>query len=205
LEWFALLEGLDPAWGLILIAVGLVYVLLGWRVFKVLLVLNCAGLGASLGAVLGGGIFSQSLFWPLLFGLIGGVLFGSAATWLFRWAATLCAALAGGFVGAHLVSIFSLAPEAQLIGAVAGLLLVGSAVFVAFEHIVIVVLSFQGGLMTVGGMLIATSEQTGFFRYFRDMATRNSVLVPFCIIALTVIGTSLQLAGLRSGGSTRSQ
>jgi hypothetical protein len=205
IEWIGLLEGLNPAWGVIFIVVGLVYVLLGWRIFKVLLILNCAGFGATLGAELGWAVFGESLFWPLVLGLVGGVALGAAAGSLFRLAATLCAALVGGFVGAHLAGLFSIAPDMHLVGAVAGALLTGSLVFVAFEHIVIVVLSFQGGVMAVAGMVLATSQETGFLRYFHEMATRSSLVAPFCIIALTVIGTSLQLGGLRSGGASRSK
>ena len=203
-EYFRFLDELDPALGLMLALAGLVYVVMGWRVVKVLLVLNGVGLGGVLGVQLGWTAFGSSGFWPIAFALAGAVLLGTAAASMFRLAATFCAALAGGFVGALMVGLFIPRPDVQLVGAIVGLLLAGSLVFVAFEQIVIVVLSFQGALMTVSGVLVALSQETGFLRSFREMAIKGSLLIPFCVIALTVIGTCLQLAGLRGGGSGRS-
>ncbi len=199
-EWIRDLTQLDPALGAILFVVGLVFVLMGWRIFKVLIIVNSAALGMLVGAVVGGAI-GKSWVWPVVLGLAVAVVFGLLALRVMRAGAVLCAALVGGYVGMIITSGFSDRPEVQLVGGGVALLVAASLAFVVFEHLMIAVLSFQGALLATTGALSAVSEQMGFLRHLREMANDHGFFVPFCVMALTVIGICVQLAGLREGGT----
>jgi len=202
-RWVGTLQGTDMAWGVILVVTGLIYCLAGWRVFKALMVVNMGCLGAMGGAQLGWAIYGASWLMPAVLGLVGAIVLGYCAVPLARWAACLWGAIIGALVGALLASTFGTGLEILLTGAAAGAVITGSMVFVAFEHVVILFFSFQGGIMTIVGALILTSEQGGFMKSFRDTAERSGWLLPFCVIAMTVIGASLQFGGLRAGGTGR--
>ena len=76
------LSSLEPLWAFLLLASGLIYLLQGWKIFKVLVALNAAMLGAAVGAKLaamagggqnmplfaaiGGGLVLAVLAWPLM-------------------------------------------------------------------------------------------------------------------------------------------
>jgi hypothetical protein len=202
--WSDQIQSLDPEWGALLILVGLVYVFLGLRVYKVLVTLNCAAIGALLVGTLVTTFLKWPFFWALILAILGAVIFGYAAFLLARVAATLCAAIVGAVLGVVVAGLFTDDANIQATSGGLGLLVLGSLVFVAFEHILIAVFSFQGGVMVVQGALSAMTGQTGFLQTFRELARTTGWLVPFCVIALTVIGISVQIAGVRSASSGQS-
>ncbi len=200
-EWIRQLSELDPAMGFILAVAGLIYVLVGWRVFRVLIIINCAALGASIGAGLGG-MLGESVLVRVLLAAVGAMVLGASAVRLMKAGVVLCAGVIGGVVGVIVTGVFSPEPTVRLIGGLLGLAGAASLAFVIFDHLVIAVISFQGALMTVAGALVAIKEQGGFLRFFWQKADDSAFLVPFCVVALTVVGICVQLAGYREGGTS---
>jgi hypothetical protein len=199
-EWIRELDTFDPALGVILLLAGLIYSLLGWRIFKVLIILNCAALGAALAGHLGLAA-GQSGVSMIALALLGALILGSLAFRLIKGGVVLCSALIGGGLGIVLTATVTASQGAQLAGGAVGLLVATSLAFVVFEHVVIAATSVQGALMTVGGAIIAISGQTGVLRHFHEMAIRSGFLVTFCLLAMTIIGVCVQIAGMREGGS----
>jgi len=199
-DWIEQVHELDPGAGLILLVAGLVYVLMGWRVFNVLVTINCAALGAALGGGIGSVIEQSSWFLSAALGLAGAILLGALAVRLIKAGVVLCCGLAGAFVGIIIASVFSSEPTVQLAGGIVTLLLTVSLVFVMFDHLVIVTMSLQGALMTVAGVVAAFQEEGGILRHFHQILAKSGFFLIFSILALMVIGICVQLAGVRDTG-----
>jgi len=202
--WTGPVEGLDPAWGVLLAFGGLIYVFLGWRIYKLLVMVNCATFGAFLAGTLAGPALGLAWAWVAVAALIGAIALGATAVSMVKVGATLSVGVVGALLGSSAAGMVTSDPGIRLVAAFVGLVLASSLVFATFEHIMILALSVQGGVMTTAGFLIAISQQLGFLRQFRESALRGSWLALFCVIALAVIGVSVQIAGLRAGGSGRS-
>ncbi len=202
-EWLSVLNGLDPAFGMILAVAGLVFVLIGWRVYQAIIVVNLAALGGLAGWILGGVAFADGWTMQAVCGVAGAVVFGAASIPMLKAATVLCASLIGGYLGAVVSSGFSASADVHLVGGLVGLGVTASLVFIVFDHLMITVISFQGALMTVAGVLAASNQQATFLRHFRDMASRSDFMVIFTVFALTVIGICVQLAGMREGAGAQ--
>lgn len=202
-EWLSVLNGLDPAVGMILAVAGLVFVLIGWRVYQAIIVINIAALGALGGSIVGGLMFQDSWVMQVVCAVAGAVVLGGMAVPMFKVATVLCASLIGGYLGAVVSSGFSASGDVHLAGGLVGMGVAASLVFIVFEHLMITVISFQGALMTVAGVLAASNQQASWLRHFRDMASRSDFMIVFTVFALTVIGICVQLAGMREGAGAQ--
>ncbi len=203
-EWVRLFDTVDPASGMILLLAGLVYMLMGIRVFRGLVVLNCAAIGGGVGFLLGSLVAEDAIILQIGLGLVGAVALGAMAVPMVKLGVAVCAGILGGFLGATIAGAFTASPDARMVVGLVGLLVTISLVFVIFDRLIIAVTSFQGALMTTAGALIISGHQSGFLRHFRNMALDSGMVIPFCVLAGTVIGVSIQMAGQHKGaGSDR--
>ena len=126
--------------GLLLLPVGLVFLLYGFRLYKWLVSVVYAGIGAAAGtalaayfgwnAILGmiaGALVLGLLAWPLHrvgWGLLGGALFGGAAVILMRMqtpnAAYIVAVAAAAFIGGFILTLALMRPLIILVTSVLG-------------------------------------------------------------------------------------
>lgn len=203
-QWVRDASNMDPWLGMILFVAGLIYALLGWRIYRSLIILDCAAAGALIGAAVGTSVSPGSPIVGVGLGLVCAVILGLLAIPLAKPGVVLCSAIAGAFVGMAATSVVSTSFQVQMVGGAVGVLVAISLVFVVFQHVVIFVLGLQGALMAVAGALAAIGTRSDFFRHLRESAATSGWLAPFCVIAVTVIGVSIQMAGAReTGGSTR--
>ncbi len=134
----------------LILTFGIVCILYGWRVFKILAVVALAILGAMLGSAVGKYFNHGSL--GAVAGLIG---FGLLTLPLMNWAVRFLGTLVAGFTLAGLAfsagaqDIYVLA--AFIIGMLVGLIFS----FLLFKSIIILSTSFAGGVLTVTGSLAA--------------------------------------------------
>lgn len=128
-------------------AVGLVLLLYGLKVFRVVVVLNAAYLGAMLGlivnhqtgvgwwAIPASGLVLAILAWPLM-----------------RVAVALMAGLAGGLLGLLVGSTMLLDSQFIIAAAAIGLLVSGLLAFVVFRAIIICLTALEGAAMAAIGL-----------------------------------------------------
>ena len=172
-EYLARLMTLPSVLACVLLAIGLLYLLQGWKAFRTLVVINAAALGIVLGhrvgVSLGGGDMAMYA------ALAGGVLLAALAWPLMKYSVCLMGALSGGFLGygvwQFVVTAVGRANLAEFAwaGGLVGLIIMGLLSFVVFRFVIIVFSTFQGSMMIVSGLLAL------LLKYDRTESTVNYV------------------------------
>jgi hypothetical protein len=182
--------------GLLLLPVGLVFLLYGFKLYKWLVSVVYAGIGASAGAavalwlgwdvILGtiaGALLLGLLAWPLHrvgWGLLGGALFGGAAVILMRAQTpnvTYIAAVAGvAFIGGFVLTLILMRPLIILVTSVIGAAVVVqgalrlSLIQPAFGDPVLATLEAKPYLLAI---LVAIPALLGFILQWRNTAGKG--------------------------------
>jgi hypothetical protein len=194
-------QQMTPGVATLLILMGIVYLLFGFQIFKPLVLLNAAIVGAFIGANLGGQGDAA-----IIGAVIGGVG-GAALAWpTMKYAVALMGGIFGVVLGAGLWHALSLDPRLVWAGALVGLLGFGLLSFILFRGSVMMYTSLQGSFMLVFGILSL------MYRY-QDIAPMLTLhlkvqpfLLPAAIFVPAVIGLIFQQhntahAGGHGGGA----
>jgi hypothetical protein len=142
---------------MLLFACGLVYMLQGWKIFKILVVANVAVMGAVVGSYLGSKASGPNTW--IFTSIAGAMLLGGLAWPLMKYAVSLLGGLIGSFVGYGLWHYVANAIERPdllqytWVGALVGLITLGLLAFVILKFVVMFITSLQGAVMGVGGVL----------------------------------------------------
>ncbi len=156
-EYIAQVRGLDAVAASLVLALGLIVLLQGWRIFRVWVVVAAGAAG-----VLAGDFVAQFLrgpYVPFLCPVAGGLLLAILAWPLVKYALGLVGGLTGCVLGIGLMRYLAAAlgrPEWMRyawVAAIAGAVLLGAGAFFLFRMVVIVSSSFQGSLMVVSGIV----------------------------------------------------
>lgn len=194
-EFIESLPAMEVWQGAVLIVVGLVYLFYGWKVFKVLVVLNALAMGFILGASLGN-LHSQP--WALYGGGAGAVVLAALAMPLMRFAISLMGALAGALAGYHIwnyvtaVSHRGDLAQYSWAGAVIGLLVLGALAFVLFKLAVMIFTSIQGSLLLVSGVLSLLLKYQPFFDKAHEPLATGAGLLPLLVAGPAMLGLMMQ-------------
>lgn len=183
------LERQDPVLGLLLIGTGLVFVIIGARIFRFLLAISFGCVGLVLGAAL-----PLDPFWQMLAGVAAGVGFAIASVFLVRLGV---AALAGGWfaAAAMMVADYLRAGDAVVL-IIGGLAFLGIAAlsFVLYFEVIAAVMSFEGALLILAGLAICLSRYSAMWYHIRSLLLETPALVAFLVLAGTVAGYYTQIA-----------
>lgn len=189
-EYVDSLMSMDMALALVLLVCGLVYMLQGWKVFKMLVIVNAAILGGFLGSELGKHL--QFEHGPI-FGAVAGALLFSVLAWpLMKGAVSLMGGLAGSFVGYGMWSYAAKVAgrpgmaDYTWVGALMGFIALGLLGFIIFKTIIILFTSLQGSLMTISG-LVAVACRVGAIRETLYPPLRSNAHMLLLLIALPAI------------------
>jgi len=197
-EFINTLSSLQPVPAMLMLMFGIISLLLGWKIFKALVVANAAYFGGLLGAHLGNLIHAEGgSMW--LFGMIAGGLLTAVLAWpMMKYAVSALGGLAGSFLGygtwhyvANLTGRSDLTQNAWA-GALVGLVGLGLLAFVIFKFVVMTFTAIEGALLTVSGALALLLQSEAFGEKVRRSITGNSHLLPLLIILPAVVGFALQ-------------
>ncbi len=201
---------LDSIWGqittlswlqaVITISFGVVYLLYGWRIFKVLVII-CFGLVGLFAGIKIGARFDLEV----LGGIIGLSLLAGISVPLMRWAVSILGAIAGGILTSGIWYAVELPekfiPAGALIGIVAG----GMISFIVFRIAVMLFTSLGGGTLIITGMLSL------IYRYeclqkpptetVKTMLYGHNWFLPVLLVAPTFIGIIVQNKFIKSSKS----
>lgn len=187
------------AWlAFVLLVVGVIYLLLGWKAFKVLVVANCAVLGAAIGYSLGA---KQGGNMPLFAGGAGGLLLAVLSWPLMKCAVSLMGALAGGMLGwAAWHYVASTTGEGELVkyawaGAALGVIALGLLGLVAQKFVVKAFTSLQGAAMGVAGALAIAMMNESANEELTKLIRENHHILPLMVAVPALIGFTFQYAG----------
>jgi len=192
------LANMQVIYAIALLACGLVYLLRGWKIFKVLVVINALLLGVVAGNYLGGLVQGKNM--PLFGAVAGGLLLAVLAWPLMKYAISLMGGLAGSVIGygvwsyaAHSLSKPGLNDYAWA-GALIGLIAVGLLAFVIFRLVVMIFTSLQGSMMAMGGLLSLLMRHQEFNKPIQDTLAQNVHVAPLIIAVPALIGFAFQYA-----------
>ncbi len=173
------------------VSFGAVYLLYGWRIFKILAVIAFGLAGMRIGMWLGGLVGSQ--LWG---GVAGVVILGAVSIPLMRWAVSILGAAAGGVLTSGLWYAFELPQTYIWAGAIIGIIAGGMISFIVFKASVMLFTSLGGGALVVIGMLAlfnsyeaALAEPTNTVK---NLVYDYNWFVPILLIAATILGIIVQ-------------
>lgn len=184
LQWS---QKMGPGMATLLILLGIIYLLFGFYLFKGLVVVNAACVGAWLGAVIGD---SSGSAVPCA--VLGAFVAAAVSFPLMKWAVALHGGLLGAALGGSMWRMLDGDPRFAWAGAVMGLIACGLLCFILFRASVMTYMSLQGALMLVFGIL-------GLLYKYQDIGpqittglqSRNFIL-PMAIFIPAVIGLIYQ-------------
>ncbi|MGQ9650690.1 MAG: hypothetical protein ACUVXJ_11320 [Phycisphaerae bacterium] len=186
-------ERQEVAIGILLLGAGLVFVILGVKLYKLLVPISFAAIGLVTGIHLPvSGELAQSAC-----GIVLAAALGVGSSYFNRLAVAL---LAGGWTGVFAASLavtFGIQQSLALaIGAVF-LLAVASLALPLYQQVIAYVTSLQGAMLTIGGLIAVLHAFPTFWAGMRGIVTANSYVAPFFVVSLTVMGYYLQSAETR--------
>ena len=183
-------QHMGPGLAALLIALGIVYLLFGYTMFRPLMMLNAAAIGAALGFGLG----QRTEIGFALMVLCGFV--AAAITWpLMKWAVAVMGGLFGALLGATLWQTFGLDPVFAWSGALTGLVLFGLLSFIIFRGSVTMFMSLQGAAMLIFGLLGMLCKYDQIAPKVTNTMALKPFILPMAVIIPAIIGMLYQQAG----------
>jgi hypothetical protein len=196
-EFVQYLSTMDPLQAVLLLAIGLTYMLAGYKMFRVLVTANMAFLGFALGHIVGNWAPSPHNL-PFVTGVAGALLLGVLSWPLMKFAVSLMGGLIGAAVGAILWRYLArVAGQETLVpyygvGAMLGLVTLGMLTFVIFRMTIIIFTSLQGSAMAVAAALSMLLRYERFRPQVEDGLMNNVHLLPLLILVPTIIAIVIQ-------------
>jgi hypothetical protein len=169
---------------------GVVCLLYGWRVFKILVVISFALLGLFLGISITDKIVGlNSQLWG---GLIGMGLLAVLSVPLMKWAVCLLGAVAGGILSSGIWYACGLTEGYILAGALIGMVAGGMISFIIFKVAVILFSSLGGSCLIVVGFLALLYLYPQTSERVEEIIFTKKWFLPTVLMAPTLIGVVLQ-------------
>ena len=181
---------------LLLFVCGLVYLLQGWKIFKALVIVNAAVLGAMAGSYVGA--YHRGQHTQLYAAIAGAALLAILAWPLMKYAVSLMGGLAGSFLG---YGVWQYATEAlsrpelnqhAWAGAIIGLVTLGLLAFVIFKVVITVFTAVQGSVMSIAGISALLLKHESLRQDFEPQLRENAHLAVLLIAVPTLIGFGFQ-------------
>jgi hypothetical protein len=173
------------------ISFGVVYMLYGWRIFKVLVVISFGLLGMFIGIKVGR--YAGNEIWG---GVIGLVTMAVISVPLMKWCICILGAAAGGILTGGLWYAFELPQMYIWAGAIVGVVAGGMISFIVLKVAVMLFTSLGGSAITVIGTLAllhlyetAANPPTA---NIHDLVFDQNWFLPVALILPTFIGMAMQ-------------
>ena len=172
------------------ISFGLVCLMYGWRVFKVLVVISFSLLGFVMGVSVTNKIVGLNN--QLAGALVGMCLFGILSIPMMRWAVSVLGAIAGGILSSSIWYASGLTEKYIWAGAMIGMVAGGMISFIVFKVAVILFSSLSGAsLIVVGSLALLYLHPTTSAR-LEEVIYSKKWFLPTLLLAPTLIGLVLQ-------------
>jgi hypothetical protein len=172
------------------ISFGVVCLMYGWRVFKILVVISFALLGLFLGVSITNkivGLNNQAVG-----GLVGMGILGILSVPLMRWAVSALGAMAGGVLTSSIWYASGLTERYIWAGALIGMVAGGMISFIVFKVAVILFSSLSGASLIVVGSLALLYLHPATSARLEEIIFTKKWFLPTLLIAPTLIGLVLQ-------------
>lgn len=183
-------------YALLMLSVGVVYMLYGWRIFRVLVVISFGFIGMFLGILAGDKISTSehAIVWG---GLIGMILLAAMAVPLMKWCVSVLGAISGGILTSGIWIALELSDTYLPAGFIVGFIAGGLISFILLKISVMLFTSLGGSLIMVAGLLallyqydIHVSNPMTF--YTHNLVFEHQWFLPIALIVPTITGMLLQ-------------
>ncbi|MEN6385862.1 MAG: hypothetical protein ABFD79_11795 [Phycisphaerales bacterium] len=180
---------------LIAVSFGAVYLIYGWRIFKILAVV-CFGMvglfaGIHLGSKMGTGPSAQ--LWG---GVAGLLLLGILSIPFMHWAVSILGAVAGGIITGCLWYAAGFPQQYLWAGIAIGIVAGGMISFIVFKISVMLFTSLSGAVLIIVGMLalarLYERFQTGDASFVYSLVNDYRWFMPSLLVFVTFIGIVIQ-------------
>lgn len=182
---------------LIAVSFGAVYLIYGWRIFKVIAVVSfgMVGLfaGMHVGSQLGTGASAQ--LWGGVFGL---VILAVLSIPFMHWAVSILGASAGGIVTGCIWYAASMPTQYLWIGIAIGIIFGGMISFIVFKISVMLFTSLGGAVLILTGLLALArlyekfSSKDGNADFVYSLVNDYRWFIPSMLIFITFLGIVIQ-------------
>ncbi len=172
------------------ISFGVICLMYGWRVFKVLVTICFALLGMLAGAFVSQQISSEGN--PLFASLIGMGILGILSVPLMRWAVSILGAMSGGVLTSALWYAVGLSETYIWAGALVGIVAGGMISFIIFRIAVILFTSLWGAGLIVVGILALLFLYPHTSMQVDTLVHRHNWFLPAVLGVPTALGLFLQ-------------
>ena len=181
---------LNRAEAVTFISFGIVCLMYGWRVFKILVVICFALLGVFVGVSVTDKIVGLNN--RLVGGLVGMGLLGILSIPLMRWAVSVLGAIAGGILSSGIWYASGLPERYILAGALIGMVGGGMISFIIFKVAVILFSSLSGACLIMVGSLAILYMHPATSTRLEEIIFTKKWFIPTLLMAPTLIGLVLQ-------------
>jgi hypothetical protein len=187
------LHSIHIVWASVLVVVGAMCVLNGYRWHKWVIIICAFLLGLDLGHMLSKQMDQSRIVMAAI-----GLLFAVAATPFTRYAVAIFGGLTGAFIGANAWSAFSDSPDSHLAGAAMGFIGLSMAAFIMYRVVIVLFTSIGGGAMAVLGILTLMMHVPNWETSIRSSLQANNMLLPLLVTVTAVTGLVLQHSSLKN-------
>lgn len=191
----------SEATSLVMLCIGLLYVLQGFRFARLLLPIICAAGGLGLGIILAG--FAG---FPGMFAMLIAAIFGIIGLCSFRWSIIVSSTVTFGLLTQYLGRQCGLRPDLSLIFGLIGMG-VGIAMFWLYRRQLPMIVTILAGskLLVIGFVGLALKFAPSLGSTLVDWSERLPLMMPVLLIMLWTLGYSVQANArqgeLQTGGS----
>ncbi len=182
----------SPFLGACVLVAGVIILLLGWRVSRLVAVLDFS----LFGAILGGGISAGSELQWLGAGL-GAVLLGLVALWLDRRSEFIACGLIAAVMVAVLAGTLTMPLSAVLLLAAVTFGCGVAMTSVANREATAVITAAQGGLLASFGMSACMAWSGPFWSTMREVTAHSGLMQMLFVLGPIGVGVSFQLASIQ--------
>ncbi|MBI9016233.1 MAG: hypothetical protein JEZ07_03120 [Phycisphaerae bacterium] len=173
--------------GMICLVFASIYLFYGWRLFKVLVVINFALIGLLIGKFAG-----QQAGSPMWGGILGTVAAALLAWPFMKVGVALLGATAGAILGAALWWATPLNNDLCWSGALAGFVAGGLLAFSSYKVSIMLFTSLQGAVFLASGMLILLYDCPNLTSFISNSVNKHVFIVPAMVIVPTFFGVMFQ-------------
>lgn len=183
-------QNMGPGLAALMIILGIVYLLFGFQLHKVLVLVNAAVVGF----IVGGAVGEKS--GASLPCALGAAVLAAAAAWPWmKWTVAVMGCLYGALVAATIWRLTGQDPRFTWAGAMTGMVAGGLMCFILFNGCVMAYMSLQGAVMLIFGTLGLLLKYKEVAPKVDDYLAIRPFVLPLFVFVPTVLGTMFQRAG----------
>jgi len=175
----------------IALSFGLVYMLYGWRIFRILVVISFALIGMFLGIYIGDRSGSEALG-----GLIGAIVLAALSWPLMKWCVFILGGAAGALMTGGLWYAFSFPQYYLWAGAAVGGVAGAMISFIVIKVAVMLFTSVGGSIIAMAGVIrlvdLWEAGRTTPTQYIKTWVYQYEWFLPLLLIVSTITGIFLQ-------------